>query len=149
MPIPEEYAGVTFVYDVETDGYVGSELTGAPANGVRFILYAVNPVTGTPVEPLVEVGYADFTVTETASSGTVHVIVVSGGVTYRDYAVTAAGGVSSLTVTIDGYAAGAPFLADAELNEFYQRVRETEWMARYGYSRMDAAGSEGAAERLA
>jgi hypothetical protein len=102
--IPAEYAGVTFVYNVDTDPWVASELTGAPSNGVRFLLYAVNPVTGLPIEPLVELGYADFTVTETATSGTVHAIVVSGGVTYLDYAVTVAGGVSSATITIAGYA---------------------------------------------
>ena len=102
--IPAEYAGVTFVYDIDTDTYIASDLTGAPSNGVRFLLYAVNPVTTMPIEPLVEVGYADFRVTETATGGTVQVIVVSGGVTYLDYSLTATGGVSSASITIDGYA---------------------------------------------
>jgi hypothetical protein len=93
--IPAEYLGVTFVYDVATDGYVASDLTGAPSGGVRFLLYAVNPVTGLPIEPLVEIGYADITASETASSSTVRIIVVSGGVTYLDYAVAASGGTSS------------------------------------------------------
>jgi len=102
--IPAEYVGVTFVYDVETDTYVASDLTGAPGTGVRFVLYAVNPVTNLPIEPLVDIGHADFTVTETATGGTVHALVVSGGVTYLDYTVTAAVGSSSATVTIEGYA---------------------------------------------
>ncbi|HYC32616.1 MAG TPA: hypothetical protein VEB59_10050 [Gemmatimonadales bacterium] len=102
--IPAEYVGVTFVYDIETDTYVASGLTGAPSNGVRFLLYAVNPVTGMPIEPLVEIGYADFRVTETATSGSVRAVVVSGGVTYLDYTVTAAGGLSSASITIKGYA---------------------------------------------
>ena len=34
---------------------IPSDRTGAPANGVRFILYAVNPVSGQPVEPLVQI----------------------------------------------------------------------------------------------
>jgi hypothetical protein len=102
--IPAEYLGVTFVYDVETDGYVASDLTGAPSGGVRFLLYAVNPVTGVPIEPLVEIGYADVTASETASSATARIIVVSGGVTYLDYAVAASGGSSSATIGITGFA---------------------------------------------
>src|SRR5919112_5116274 len=43
--VPAEVAGKTFIYDPSTISYVASELTGAPANGVRFILYAVDPVT--------------------------------------------------------------------------------------------------------
>ena len=38
-----------------------TDRTGAPANGVRFLLYAVDPVTFQPVEPLVEAGYVDIT----------------------------------------------------------------------------------------
>jgi hypothetical protein len=102
--IPAEYLGTTFVYDVATDGYVASDLSGAPSGGVRFLLYAVNPVTGFPIEPLVEIGHADITATETTTSSTVEVIVVSGGVTYLDYTVSAAGGVSSATISISGYA---------------------------------------------
>ncbi len=102
--IPEEYLGATFVWDVETDTYVVSELSGAPSNGVRFLLYAVNPVTGVPVEPLVEIGYADITTSETASSATGHIIVVSGGVTYLDYAVVLSVSTSSANLSVSGYA---------------------------------------------
>jgi len=102
--IPAEYLGTTFVWDVETDTYVASDLTGAPSSGVRFLLYAVNPITNLPVEPLVEIGYADIIASETATSATVHVIVVSAGVTYLDYAVVASGSASSANVSISGYA---------------------------------------------
>ena len=102
--IPAEYLGTTFVYDVETDNYVASDLTGAPSGGVRFMLYAVNSITDMPIEPLVEVGYADITATETSSSASGRVIVVSGGVTYLDYGVAASGGASSATVTVTGFA---------------------------------------------
>jgi hypothetical protein len=102
--IPAEYLGTTFVYDVETDGYVASDLAGAPAAGVRFLLYAVNPVTTLPIEPLVEIGYADLTVSETETSYTARAIVVSEGVTYLDYTVAALGGTSAAAVTISGYA---------------------------------------------
>ena len=89
--IPAEYAGVTFVYDVGTHGYVASDLTGAPSNGVRFLLYSVNPITGEITEPLNQVGYADIITTETSTSASVQVKLVSGGVTYLDYTVAASG----------------------------------------------------------
>lgn len=102
--IPAEYLGTTFVWDVDTDTYITSDLGGAPSNGVRFILYAINPANLQPIEPLVEVGYVDLTATQTTSSATVHAIVVSGGVTYFDYAVVVSGSTSSANISIAGYA---------------------------------------------
>jgi hypothetical protein len=47
------HAGTTFVYDGEEGRYVGDpEATGAPANGVRFVLYAIDPAPRRPAEPL-------------------------------------------------------------------------------------------------
>ena len=47
--IPSAVLGTTFVWDLDSGTYVASDLSGAPAQGVRFILYAINPVTGLPV----------------------------------------------------------------------------------------------------
>ena len=102
--IPAEYLGTTFVYDVETDAYVASDLSGAPSGGVRFLLYAVNSVTGSPIEPLVEIGYADITASETSTSSSVRAIVVSGDVTYLDYTVGASAGASSASLLVSGFA---------------------------------------------
>jgi hypothetical protein len=101
--IPAQYLGVTFVYNADTDQYEASELTGAPANGVRFLVYAVNGITGVPVEPLVQVGYADIVTTETANSATVRITLVSAGVTFLDYSVGATGSSSAITVTVSGF----------------------------------------------
>jgi hypothetical protein len=101
--IPEQYLGVTFTYDVDTDQYGPSDRAGAPENGVRFIVYAVNGITGVPVEPLVEVGYADVVTTESPSAVTVRIEVVSGGVTYLDYAVGATATSSEVTLTVAGF----------------------------------------------
>lgn len=50
--------GRTFVYDAALDDYrVDSTRTGAPANGVRFVLYAVD-ASDRPI-PAQEIGYAD------------------------------------------------------------------------------------------
>jgi hypothetical protein len=83
--ILEEHLGVTFTLNPETLEYEASDRTGAPSNGVRFIVYAVNPVNGQPVTPLNEVGYADIEVSGTETAGTVRFELVSGDVTYLDY----------------------------------------------------------------
>jgi hypothetical protein len=100
--IPEQYLGVTFTYDAAT-GYGPSDLTGAPENGVRFIVYAVDPISGVPIQPLIEVGYADIITTETASAATVQIELVSAGVTYLDYTVGATSSASGVTVSISGF----------------------------------------------
>ena len=101
--VPEELLGVTFVYNTETDAYEASELAGAPDDGVRFLVYAVNPINGMPIEPLIEAGYADLTTTESASAVTVRVELVSAGVTYLDYSVGATGSASAITVAVSGF----------------------------------------------
>ncbi len=102
--IPTSVAGKTFVYDAAIDTYVASELTGAPSNGVRFVLYAVNPITLRPAEPLNEVGYVDIVDESGSSTSAFHVIVVSGGVTYLDYTASASGTTNSGLVTVAGFA---------------------------------------------
>jgi hypothetical protein len=101
--IEEQYLGVTFVYNAETDAYEPSDLPGAPANGVRFIVYSVNPISGEPTEPLVEVGYADIEVTEGTNSGSVRVELVSDEVTYLDYTVAGTGTTTAITLSISGF----------------------------------------------
>jgi hypothetical protein len=58
--IPADSKGKTFVYDVGTNTYVvDPSATGAPASGVRFVLYAWGEGQVTPPLPLTRVGYAD------------------------------------------------------------------------------------------
>jgi len=66
-------AGTTFVWDPATDVYVASSDAGAPANGDRFILYALSLRTGLPSLPLTSIGYVDLT---DASAGAVGVTLV-------------------------------------------------------------------------
>ncbi len=89
--IPPAALGRTFVYTTES-GYVASDRTGAPSDGVRFVLYAVDPLTRQPVEPLTETGYVD-----------VRVLAVSGTTTFIDYAVTGSGSASGGTIRVQGF----------------------------------------------
>jgi hypothetical protein len=101
--ILDEHLGVTFTRDPETLEYGPSDLTGAPEDGVRFIVYAVNPISGAVIEPLDEVGYADIVTTESTSAATVRIELVSGGVTYLDYSVGVTGSESEVTISISGF----------------------------------------------
>lgn len=113
--IPAELAGVTFVWDEGTDTYVASDLSGAPANGVRFLLYAVDPIMLRPVEPVVETGHVDVIDQSTLSTLNVRVKVVQANVTYLDYDVTSSAAGTSGIVTIDGYAFNGSVRADFTL----------------------------------
>lgn len=99
--LPDEIRGTTYVFDAGEGGYVPSDRTGAPANGVRFVLYAVEggTLTGT------EVGYIE--IVDLAPPGEssigVRVRVVAGGTTYLDYTLGVATTETSLSLEVDGF----------------------------------------------
>ena len=101
--ILEEHLGKTFVRNAQTLEYEVSDRTGAPSNGVRFIVYTVNPISGQPVTPLQEVGYADVEVTQTTNSASIRIELVSGNVTYLDYTVGATASQTAATINVSGF----------------------------------------------
>jgi hypothetical protein len=103
MTLPAEVAGKTFVYDPSTVSYVPSDRPLLATNKVRFILYAVDPVTWAPVTPLVETGHVELTDLSGGSTQAARVEVVSGGTTYIDYRVSAYSGATSGRVSVIGY----------------------------------------------
>jgi hypothetical protein len=113
--IPEAYLGITFVWDLESQAYVASDLEGAPANGVRFLLYAVNPVTGQPADPLNELGYVDVTDVSSGSVIGTRVLVFADGVTYLDYTASGSGNETSGEVTVSGFASNGTTRANFTL----------------------------------
>jgi hypothetical protein len=113
--VPATYLGATFVWDDATHAYVQSDLTGAPSNGVRFLLYAVDPVTLQVVEPAVDVGYVDIIDQSTSTTVDFRVKVVEGSTVYLDYSVVASAGSSSGLVTVSGYASNGTTLANFTL----------------------------------
>ncbi|HET8624653.1 MAG TPA: hypothetical protein VFM14_13905 [Gemmatimonadales bacterium] len=101
--IPSGVWGKVYEWDVATDHYVESVASG-PANGVRFILYAVNPLTEQPNEPLDPVGYADFLDESNGATDQLRVRVVGDdAVTYADYVVSGTTGGTSLDAAISGF----------------------------------------------
>jgi hypothetical protein len=103
--IPTTVLGTTFVWDSVTAKYVAdSTRRGAPANGVRYILYALNPVTAKPVVSA-EIGHADLTDEGAAIANGVGIRLVgtSGSLTFLDYALTVTGAASTAVVNVHGY----------------------------------------------
>ncbi len=104
--IPDALYGTTYEWDPNTDQYVEAAVATGPANGVRFLLYAIDPLTDLPVEPTVEVGYADL-MDESVSVNDValHIVVAATGgtPTFLDYTVSVAGTSGSLTASSVGY----------------------------------------------
>jgi hypothetical protein len=97
--IPPTLLGTTYVWSVSTHAYVQdpSATPAAPSNGVRIILYAIDPITGQVVEsPLTPVGFVDLLDESTTSPpvNKLHVIVKNGTpaspgpTTYADYTVS-------------------------------------------------------------
>jgi hypothetical protein len=88
---PDTVRGKTFVWDTIAVRYVASTAAGAPANGVRFVLYATRPPVSEPSRPLIAMGYADLTDQSTSSAAVLGVVVVGGTaptpVTYASYTV--------------------------------------------------------------
>jgi hypothetical protein len=111
---PPDVVGKTFEWNLGTAQYEPTARTGAPTVGVRFILYAINELTGSPADPLVEVGYIDLIDESGSGNPKVHVIVagVGGAPVYVDYMVTLASlGETSAKITTAGYitnGAGSP-----------------------------------------
>ncbi len=102
--IPPEAAGKTWVYNPETEDYEVSELTGAPANGVRILLYEQD-INGEFILPLVETGHVDLTDLSSGSTGKGRLQAVKGSTTLLDYTVTVTGDDTNGSMSVDGFLA--------------------------------------------
>lgn len=106
---PVELYGTVFEWSVDLGNYALASPTGAPEKTVRFKMYAVNPVTGQPVVPLVEVGYIDITDLGTDVMTGVRVYAAADELSdpWVDYTILAtyslAGADITLTIGADGF----------------------------------------------
>jgi hypothetical protein len=107
--IPDALYGSIYTWDVASTQYVQSSASGGPSNGIRFILYALNPLTGEPAVPLVEVGLVDLLDESAGATARLHILVegVGGTPTYLDYTATLTPGSGSLTATVTGFVTNA------------------------------------------
>ena len=126
--VPATAMGTTYVYDPETKTYVPDpDATGAPAAGVRFVLYAWSDVSVGPALPLTRIGYVDIAAVslEGVSPRLTQVVVVRDapmtraadfvtvhgsvdGVESFGISGTATDGTTTVSVALDGTYTGAP-----------------------------------------
>jgi len=103
--LPDSILG-TYEWDPQNDVYVLTARTGAPPNTIRVILYAIDPITELPIEPVDEVGYVDFTDNQVAGAGASLGIAIrdsAGTTTYLDYDVTVTGNASGFGANATGF----------------------------------------------
>jgi hypothetical protein len=100
--LPVEVLGTVYEWDAAMQEYVEGVAAG-PGNGVRFVLYAMNPLTGLPAEPLAPIGYADFLDESSGATNSLRVKVVGDdAIIYANYLVSGTSG-SSATATATGF----------------------------------------------
>jgi hypothetical protein len=101
--VPLDFLGR--IYDRDVDGYRHNpdhpDRLDVPENGVRFILYEVDPVTHEPGST--EIGYVDLLDESTELAYVARVRVVTGGVVRINYTVSAAVGTQTLEFTVSGF----------------------------------------------
>lgn len=103
--IAPELHGKTLVYDPAQHRYIiDPVLEGAPANGIRYVLYAVDTQTQ---EPLVgqEIGHADLTDEGVALANgfSLRLRATTASLLFLDYAVTAQGNDQSGAIAVRGF----------------------------------------------
>jgi hypothetical protein len=112
--IPDSFRGRTYEHHALEGWYHNPDRAGAPLNGIRFILYEVNPITGEPGST--EIGHVDVMDEGTETSAVVRLVVVSGEVEYINYTVSATGLIGSLGIEIDGFITDGTTQVDFTLN---------------------------------
>lgn len=108
---PINFLGATFVYDGGLDAYVlDGSLGGAPDNGVRFIMYTLDPQSRLPALPLHPIGYVDLIDRSDAVSTRLRVRAFEqtggGSVPVADYVVDGAFGSVSTGIVVNLIADG-------------------------------------------
>lgn len=99
---PPEVLGKTFGWNGTS--YVPTARAGADPNGVRFILYAIDRLTGLPSDPLTEVGYVDLIDESSGSTIALRIRVagVGGTPVYVNYVVSVSATATSFRLAAEG-----------------------------------------------
>ncbi len=119
--IPSDLLGKTLLYNPAAERYdVDEDRTGAPPDGVRFVLYAVDPARRQVLSPLQEIGFLDLVDESTPSADRLAITGSVGGVVLLDYEAAASIGVVggvTLTFTAAGSVGDQDDRLDFDLRE--------------------------------
>ena len=129
----ESVLGKTFTYNATSRIYAPDpSRTGAPSNGVRFVLYETT-TNGEPV-PGHEIGYADLTDERRASSSTagIRLVIVTAGITRLDYSFDLTGSLQSAAFEVRG------FLSDGNERVNFTISTNSQLFGRGGKATLDA-----------
>ena len=74
--LPLQHLGKTFVWDPAAGMYVEATTSSAPADAIRVLYYAIDPVTEAPASPLNPLGYVELRDLSTDASNRLNVEVV-------------------------------------------------------------------------
>ncbi|HEX5633293.1 MAG TPA: hypothetical protein VFX50_08700 [Gemmatimonadales bacterium] len=107
--LPSGRMGGTWEWQPARSRYVRTGLAGAPDDGVRFLLYAVDAATGLPRLPLRQLGYADVRDAGRGAEMATRVRVVSGDAAVLDYTIASAESSAGVSVTLRGTAGELAF----------------------------------------
>ena len=114
MAIPPQFEGKTFEYNSQTGAYEPTERTGAPAGGIRFILYD-------GISTLAEVGHLDlidnsnFGVVPAAIDITLSVFITDVGELLH-YRITGSASDTGGTLLVDGFLSDGSDQLDFDFN---------------------------------
>ena len=100
---PSNVLGKTLEWDTASSAYVIGTMTGAPANGLRILLYVADDISGVPLKPLSVLGYVELTDLSTAQVNQVGVLLKLASTTVAQYTVTAILGTNSGSVEAKGF----------------------------------------------
>lgn len=109
--LPADLLGVTFEWDEVESGYVATERTGAPANGIRFILY--DRTTSPPVEN----GFVDVTDESDPSADRLSVHLEKEGVTRLEYDVEVVETTTGASISVGGFVTDGDSRVDFDVLE--------------------------------
>lgn len=109
--IPADLLGTTFEWDDVEGAYVATERAGAPAAGVRFILYDRTQA------PPIENGFLDLTDESDASADRLNVHVEKNDVTRLDYDMVVTETTGGATISVDGFLTDGTSQIDFEVLE--------------------------------
>lgn len=108
---PAEALGTTYEWNLAGSRYELSGRAGASADGVRFLLYALDTTAWTPVDPLTEIGHVEL-IDVTADRPQLRLVVASGTTASADYTVSGSANYPASTwATAGDISAGADTLA--------------------------------------